>query len=720
MRYILLLTFLHLGLNTYSETIIKINDESENSISVPNFVYLLEDSTGELTLDQIILSKTDKDFTLNSTSYLNFGFTKSIYWLKFSMINETDTPRDFILGINYPLLFSIDFYSINGVNLEKHIASGERYSFSSREIKNRNYLFDLKLNPGITYNFYVRVSSQGGPLQIPIKIQAYKSFIDSENNELMINGLFLGMFVFVFLFNLFLMLIKKGMLNLFYSIYVALLTLFLLNISGFSFQYLWPNLPWFQKHSTLVFSGLANVFLILFAQRFFNYKLNFGRIYKISNGLIAFVLLLTILSLFEGQFFATINLGLNISSLITVAFLTLISMRGLRKQNHMHYYFVFSFIFFLLGVGLYVFNNLGIYTNSYIALMSLKVGFLLEVVLLMFAVLHKYKSIENQTSKELENIVLSRTKELEDQKKELLIQKTEIIYQRDKIINQHRNALKQSEMINNINKEINDSINYAKTIQNAVLTPKSKLDKALADYFILNMPKATLWGDFFWFYERNQRVYFAVADCTGHGVPGAMISMLGIAALNDIVLNEEYLSPAEILNKLSTIVEKSLHQPGNFGEAQDGMDINICMIDKVSKTILSAGTNNPVYIFRESVFAEQESYIKNYEFDDNHLIAVLPDKLPIGYNHKARVSFKNKKVNLKANDMIYLFSDGYADQFGGLQNKKYQQKRFRQLLSENATIFDNQMQHQHVQTNFKNWKGEHDQIDDVMIFGVRV
>jgi serine phosphatase RsbU (regulator of sigma subunit) len=350
----------------------------------------------------------------------------------------------------------------------------------------------------------------------------------------------------------------------------------------------------------------------------------------------------------------------------------------------------------------------------------MQIGFLAEVILLMFAVIHQFRRIEQQTNKELEAIVYERTIELEEQKEELLVQKTEIIYQRDKIIDQHRRALKQSRVISDKNKEINDSIAYAKIIQNAVLTPKARLDQVLKSYYILNQPKDILGGDFFWFHEKDNRSYIAVADCTGHGVPGAMLSMLGVAALNEIVLKEDYLGPADILNRLSNVVERSLHQTGAFGDSKDGMDISICMIDTLTNTMLASGSNNPVYIFREENKLECNKYLNCYEFDDNHLITVLPDKLSIGYNESSSGVFVDKKVNLLNDDMIYLFSDGFVDQFGGLKGKKYKRNRFRKLLSENASIQDADMQYQHVLNRLNTWKQEYEQVDDIMIFGLRV
>jgi serine phosphatase RsbU (regulator of sigma subunit) len=720
MKYNILLTFIVVSVFTYPKSVIVLDEQMQSDINIPDYVYVLEDPTGQLSIEQVILSKEDQDFRVNTSQYLNFGFTNSAYWIKFSIINKQEKTQDLVLAIQNPLLPNIDFYSIRNNVLEKQISTGENRPFASREIENRNFLFDIELNPNVRYDYYVRVSSNGGPLQIPITIDEYQHFLDSDNDALILNGLLIGMFVFVIIFNLFLLLINKNGYNIYYTIYVALLTLFLLCVSGVNYQYIWPESVWMQKHFLLISAGLANVFLIMFAQNFFNFKRYFWRLNKLAKLLIVGILILTVFSLFDGGLYNVSKLLINTASLITIIFLTATSIRGLTKKNKMHYYFVFSFGIFLIGVGTYVFHNVGLLNNYHVAIWAMQLGFLIEVILLMFAVIHQFRLVEKQTNIELESIVSERTKELEDQKEELLVQKTEIIYQRDKILGQHRRAVKQSRVISDKNKEISDSMAYAKVIQNAVLTPKSRLDKALKQYYILNQPKDVIGGDFFWFHEKENRSYIAVADCTGHGIPGAMLSMLGVAALNEIVLKEDYLGPAEILNRLSKVVEKSLHQTGNFGDSKDGMDISMCMIDNMTNTMLTSGSNNPVYIYRESDNIECTDYINCYEFEDNRLMTILPDKLSIGYNEEPSSAFVDKKVNLLADDMVYLFSDGFVDQFGGVDGKKYKRNRFRKLLSENASITDPQTQRQHVIKHLDSWKQEYEQVDDIMIFGVRV
>lgn len=719
MKYKILLFFLLLSNFLFSEKIIIIHNNKDIYFPVSDYIYLLEDSTGKYTMEQIILTKNDSDFIINNKT-LNFGFSKSVYWLKFSVINQTPKIKNIIFSLRYPLISSIEFVGMKGSHLVKYLKTGSNYPFNSRDINNRNFLFNLELKPYEKYTYYVRITGEGTPLRLPMQISSYSSYLTQDSNDLILNGIFIGGFFFVILFNLIILFMTGDRLYIYYTIYVMLLILFLSSISGLAYQYLWPNNLWLSKHSSSLFAGLANIFLILFAKRFFNFKKFFRKLNILTRALLSIIVLIIILNLFNGKLFPVSVLLVNMISLVTIISLTGISIIGLKRKNMMHLYFVASFIFFLIGVGIYVFNNLGYYQNNELASWWIKIGFLAEVLTLMIAVMHRYRNIENQSNKELERQVQERTKKLTEQKEKLIEQKEEMITQRDKILNQHRQAIRQSTVINRKNKEINDSIAYAKIIQSAVLSPAKSIRNILNEYFVINLPKDTLGGDFYWVYKKDDFIYVAVADCTGHGIPGAMISMLGITALNEIMTTKKNISPADILNKLSRIVTQSLHQKGKTGEIKDGMDISICRINEANNEFCFAGANNPIYIYRDSdKEIEDKDFIVKYFFEDQTLVKLKPEKKAIGYNLNKNLIFTDKKIKLIKGDMIYAFSDGFADQFGGPKKKKFKLGPFRSLLAENAIIKDTNKQRQHLLNKLRYWKGDNEQVDDITIFGLR-
>jgi serine phosphatase RsbU (regulator of sigma subunit) len=250
-------------------------------------------------------------------------------------------------------------------------------------------------------------------------------------------------------------------------------------------------------------------------------------------------------------------------------------------------------------------------------------------------------------------------------------------------------------------REITDSIKYARRIQNALLPPGEELDKLLPPYFILNKPRNIVSGDYYWVATKDRKVAIAVADCTGHGVPGAFMSILGIASLNEILIKIENISANEILNQLRSQVIKSLRQTGRAREAKDGMEIALCVVDFEKKILEYSGAFRPLYLFRNNEFIELKG-----------------DSMPIGYYHEEEHFFSNQEMSLRENDMIYMFSDGYVDQLGGPDRKTYKSKQFKQLLKD---IYREPLDEQKkiLESEYEACKKNTDQIDDILIMGVR-
>lgn len=250
-------------------------------------------------------------------------------------------------------------------------------------------------------------------------------------------------------------------------------------------------------------------------------------------------------------------------------------------------------------------------------------------------------------------------------------------------------------------KLLKDSVNYAEKIQDAVLPLQELLNDVFPEYFILYKPKDIVSGDFYWIKRIKNFVYVVAADCTGHGVPGAFMSMLGITLLNEIITKSSLDNPDQILNSLRKKVKTSLKQTGEVMEQKDGMDIAICMINTENLHLQYAGAHNPLYIFR-----------------NNELIEFKGDRQPIAI-HIKETDFKNHQIDLQKGDAIYIFSDGYYDQFGGNGNKKFMVRQFKQLL-ENINQKPMNEQHNILNNTFGDWKGDNEQIDDVLVIGMRI
>ena len=269
----------------------------------------------------------------------------------------------------------------------------------------------------------------------------------------------------------------------------------------------------------------------------------------------------------------------------------------------------------------------------------------------------------------------------------------------------------QKELVEEKQKEIIDSINYAKRIQQAVLTGSDVWQKVSKEHFILFKPKDIVSGDFYWAYNTpNNRSIFALADCTGHGVPGGFMSMLGNSFLNEIVVENKIFKADEILNKLRAKIISALEQKGGT-QQKDGMDISLCVWNKIDNTLEFAGANNPLWLLKNAV---SSSGVENRELQE-----YKADKMPIGTYLETETPFSSVTIQLQKGDIIFLSTDGYADQFGGPKGKKYKYKPLIDSLIKNSNL-SMEEQKASLETTFNNWKHQHEQVDDVSLIGVRV
>ena len=250
--------------------------------------------------------------------------------------------------------------------------------------------------------------------------------------------------------------------------------------------------------------------------------------------------------------------------------------------------------------------------------------------------------------------------------------------------------------------EITSSIEYASRIQRALLPEDLHFKNNFSDYFIIFKPRDIVSGDFYWIGEDEKRFFFTVADCTGHGVPGAFMSTLGISTLDEIITNNQNLNANDVLNLLREKVKTSLHQTGKEGEAADGMDVAFCTLHKNKKLLEYSGAYNPLFIF-------QGGKLKEYK----------ADRMPIGIYYGEKGSFTNYEINIQKGDIIYIFSDGFVDQFGGPKGSKYMKHNLKKLLAE---IHHKPMDEQRriLEHEFAEWMGTGNQIDDVTILGVKI
>ena len=305
----------------------------------------------------------------------------------------------------------------------------------------------------------------------------------------------------------------------------------------------------------------------------------------------------------------------------------------------------------------------------------------LMIVLSIYVFIRRRERMLRQAKITLEKTVVERTMELKRKNAKLVEANTEI---------------------NIKNKQIIDSIQYAKRIQDATLPALEQIEKTFSDLFIFYQPKDIVSGDFYWFTSIDGLSVVVTADCTGHGVPAALMSMIGNDILNEIVYDRNITTPALALNKFDIRIKRALKQKGVEEETSDGIDMAMCAIHLDKNLLQFAGAYRPLYLIR-----------------NGNLLEYKANRFSIGGFTKKEKIFKNYDINFYSGDTIYTFSDGFEDQFGGPKGKKFMKKRFREAIIDMQHL-NMKEQNKHLRNIFHNWKGDLEQVDDILVIGIRL
>jgi len=335
------------------------------------------------------------------------------------------------------------------------------------------------------------------------------------------------------------------------------------------------------------------------------------------------------------------------------------------------------------------------------------------ILLISFLVFSILIYIANKQRKKAYILLETKNVEILQQKEEIITQNDTLLQQKEEIqaiLNNLESAYSeisiQKNEIEKSHKSITHSINYAKRIQKAIITNPELKQVLLFEHFIYFKPRDIVSGDFYYFRQIEKTTLIAAADCTGHGVPGAFMSMLGITLLNEIIKNKNINTSSQVLDELRNQIKLSLQQTGQKGEQQDGLDIAFCAINNETLEMSFAGANNPCWILRNNEISEKE------------LITLEPDRQPIGIYIKEK-PFTEHSFQLLKNDVVYIFSDGYHSQFGGDNRQSLKITQFRNLITEiYSQNIDNQKQI--LDSKLNDWKGDNEQTDDILVIGIKI
>lgn len=729
------LIFFLVGLNLWSQQGHILLTDKKLGKSVGNEILILKDADRRYEVSDII-SLSENEFETRSDAVPNLDFTTARWWLRFSVTNQTANPN-FILEVARPITNKVAFYEVRGDQIENSFLSGDDYHFENKIIPHRKNLFPLYIDEGKTKHYIVELESDGEVITLPVKIYDKIRFFESDYFFQFTYGFYFGMMLLVVFIYFFFYVLLKDKSFLYYIIYVFCQAVMQFSLDGYAYQYVFPTGGYFTNHIVLIAASMTIIFLLFYVSAFLRLKDNSPRLSKIYRYTLAFVILAFVLSLIPGITYTISYPLINATSLLSVI-LTLVSIYILKSKGFkICNYFTIAFTVLILGAILFILGNFNILGNAELAQNALKISSAIEVVILSISMSNKYRDLQRE--KEAAQAEAYRSLEEKNAMMDQINVKLE-----QQVKERTAKIEHQKEELAEINAEILSSIKYAKRIQEAILPAKEYVKTLLDDYFVFYRPKDVVSGDFYFIEathvsndEQTPLVLFAAVDCTGHGVPGAFMSIVGNNYLSQTLTEKSVNSPAEALDFLNKGVYKALRQDGSQkekgGAVRDGMDIALCALDKQKRVLFFAGAKNPVYIVRASsdpaCFGDlaTEKNLTPSESGNAHLLEIKGDKHPIGaFMDEELIPFTNKKIDLQKGDMVYVFTDGFADQFGGThlpdskgKGKKYTYKRFKQVLMQISSK-PSAEQYQILRNEFVTWKGETEQIDDVLIIGVRI
>ena len=669
-----------------------ISSDTLKKYDISPFIQFIADTANQYSIEQV----SSLAFANKFIPVANRIISKT-HWMRFTIKSNLNYDKEWLLSIegNNESIYLVYIPDVTGKIIVKKLGNiplKER-DFKHGGVTAINCLFRGEQEQTI---YVKRTSDDKESLWAAVELKNKDTVLENMSNTRLINGIFLGIFLIMIIYNAILYISIKERSYLYYVLYIFFFALFIISATGLGFEFLWSNHPYWSNY----IKGIAVI-------SFLNFYVGFGKTYlNTKKHLLKWNKAIDIqiigLSISAGLMFiidrmpdwvqgimGTMLVVFAVSSFIILLIPAILCIR--KGISHARY-FLFGNIMVVLGAGLMLFSAIAGVPS--LAGISMYMGVTMEIIIFSIGIGAKVNGLTKDKVKAQEETIaqLEENEKLKDKVNRELEQK---------VSERTAEVVKQKEIIEEQNKEVTDSINYAKRIQQAKLPKKEEIYSAFPNCFVLFKPKDIVSGDFYFFHKNKQSVFIAAADCTGHGVPGAFMSMIGSERLEDAV--SQSMDTSEILNLLNKGIKTSLRQSDSDESTRDGMDIALCSVDTVNYIVKYAGANRPLYIIRKGQTEIEE---------------IKATKKAIGGLTVNDQHFDTHELKLQQGDTFYISTDGYADQFSG-QDKKLTTKKFKQILID---IQDKTMQEQEIYLdNFiENWKTGIEQIDDILVIGVKL
>jgi serine phosphatase RsbU (regulator of sigma subunit) len=678
------------------------------------------------------------------TSQYAEDLEQQVMWIRIQSENRITADRTYLFRVQSDT-WSMHLYEVVHDTVISEAGSGMDLAWEDRDYIHKTWeVIRLRLRENWQQTFYVRLSAHESVSDAIPEVIPLETVTRFDRVERSIFFLLAGMMLLICFYYLALYFSTWYRSYLYYALFILSYTIRMIGQQGYLGELRGDVPHWAYFNLMEVINALPFLFLMMFGLSYLSIpsRLKFWNRLTWINILFlaALSIYLAILYQISEQIyrsgFTDVLFDAYYISMYLVTFGTLLTTSILRIRQGFKpaWYFLVANVFF---AGLLLYNEFtwGAFTEKVSSASNVKIilqnsgmllGAIIQFLVLSAGLGQKMKAFEiarkkaqekliaqlrenellkDKVNRELEQKVSERTQEISEQKEEIQAQRDEIQLQRDMVTTQKQ--------------ELTDSINYAQRIQAAVLPHKEYLDEVMPEYFVLFKPRDIVSGDFYWVREVKHYLVVAVADCTGHGVPGAFMSMLGITLLNEQVGKSRFDRPGEILNRLRKKVKETLAQEGLDEEQKDGMDMALAIIDRDNLEMQYAGAFNPLFLIRNRLVDGKEfEGLPSLENDDYRLIEFKADRQPIAI-HSIETDFTTRVIPLKKGDTLYLFSDGFADQIGGPRAKKFLSRNFKRYLLE-IQAGTMEQQHKQLDDTLEQWREGYEQVDDILVMGIRI
>lgn len=654
---------------------------------VGQYAAYLEDPGATLTIGQISSREYSAKFIPTNKEQTTFGVTSSVYWVRFAIVTD---DAGWCIQTEPAMSDNLQLYrkTESGWDISYN---GIGYPFTTREVQASTAIFPLEQNPRDTVEYFLRIQSSF-PIYIQLRAGTEKDFWISQINDNLLNGVFFGIMLLMALYNLFLYLTNRDRVYVFYALYVIFCVIFISFSTGYS-VFLPEFIRKVHNFNHILYPFVFGIFGLLFSQRFLFTKRYAPRLHTVMNVFMGIVSVVFLVDFFNHQLATTLIQLMGVA--LTIISFT-VGITVYRAGYKPARYYLLGFGIYTLGLSAYILLAVAKIDTSRISPSNIMMASsAIEAIILSFAIGDKLNAAvrDKQAAQEEKMEALRVNEQLVREQNVVLEWKVE---ERTKEINN------QKEIIEEKNKDILDSIHYAKRIQRALLASDTLLRKNLSEYFVFYKPKDIVSGDYYWATEDGDKFWLCIGDCTGHGVPGAFMSLLNISIMRELIVDHNIQRPDHVLNTQRDAIIMSLNPDGAEEAARDGMDCALLCFDKKSGFLSFACANNPVWIVR-----------------GGKLIEFKGDKQPVGLYEGKHDPFTLCEFHLVKGDIVYALTDGFADQFGGPRGKKF---KYSQLKEQVIGIHRQSMSSQLEKFDrvFEEWRGELEQVDDVLLIGIRI